>query len=77
LANYLAKKYEYIAIENLNIKAMQKLWDRKISDLAFSEFINILEYKTNLIKIDRFYSSSKNCSNCEFVLDKLNLKDRS
>ncbi len=32
----VAKKYEYIAIEDLNIKAMQRLWGRKISDLAFS-----------------------------------------
>jgi len=76
LANSLAKKYEYIAIEDLNIKAMQRLWGRKISDLAFSEFVSVLEYKINLIKIDRFYPSSKTCSNCGFVLERLNLKDR-
>ena len=33
------------------------MWGRKISDLAFSEFINILEYKANVTKIDRFYPS--------------------
>ncbi len=55
---------------------MQRLCSRKISDLVFSKLINILKYKTNLIKIDRFYPFSKICSNCRFVLDKLNLKDR-
>ena len=55
---------------------MQKLWGKKISDYAFSEFVNILEYKTNLIKIDRYYPSSKTCSKCGYVLDKLDLKTR-
>lgn len=58
------------------MKAMQMLWGRKISDLAFSEFVNILEYKTNVVKIGRFYPSSKACHCCGFVLDKLDLKTR-
>ncbi len=77
IANEIANSYEFVAIEDLNIKAMQKIWGRKVSDLAFSEFINILEYKTNLIKIDRFYPSSKTCSNCGYILDELDLKVRS
>jgi len=76
LSNHLASKYDYFCIEDLNIKAMQKLWGRKVSDLAFSEFVNILEYKTNVIKIDRFYPSSKTCSNCGHVLKELSLKTR-
>ena len=76
LSNELAKKYEYIFIEDLNMKAMQMMWGRKVSDLAFSEFVNILEYKTNVTKIDRFYPSSKTCSNCGFVLKELDLKIR-
>jgi len=76
LSNKLAKRYKYICIENLNIKAMQMMWGRKVSDLAFSEFVNILEYKANVTKIDRFYPSSKTCSNCGFVLKELDLKTR-
>jgi len=76
LANALGKKYQYIVIEDLNIKAMQRLWGRKISDIAFSEFVNILKYKTNLIKIDRYYPSSKTCSNCGYIYKELELKDR-
>jgi putative transposase len=55
LANMLKDNYDKIFIEYLNIKAMQILWGRKVSDLAFSEFINILSYKANVIKIDRYY----------------------
>lgn len=76
LSNKIANNVDYIAIEDLNIKSMQRLWGRKISDLAFSEFVNILEYKTNLIKIDRFYPSSKTCSKCGYILDELDLKTR-
>ena len=76
LSNQLANNYDNIFIEELNIKAMQMMWGRKISDLAFSEFINILEYKANITKIDRFYPSSKTCSNCGYVLKELDLKIR-
>ncbi|GAA8134485.1 hypothetical protein HpKG115_00350 [Helicobacter pylori] len=54
------------------MKAMQKLWGRKVSDLAFSEFVKILENKANVVKIDRFYPSSKICSNCLFVNEEIN-----
>lgn len=58
------------------MKAMQKLWGRQISDLTFSEFINILSHKTKVIKIDRFYPSSKTCSCCGLVISELNPKIR-
>ncbi len=76
LTNQLANKYDNIFIEDLNMKAMQMMWGRKVSDLAFSEFVNILEYKTNVTKIDRFYPSSKTCSECGHVLKELDLKIR-
>ncbi len=76
LTNQLALNYDNIFMEDLNMKAMQMMWGRKISDLAFSEFVNILEYKTNVIKIDRFYPSSKTCSECGYVLKELDFKKR-
>jgi putative transposase len=45
LSNKLAAKYDNIIIEDLNLKAMQKLWGRKVSDLAFAEFVQILELR--------------------------------
>lgn len=76
LANSLSKKYDYIFIEDLDIKAMSKIWGKKIHDLAFSEFISILSTKTNVVKIDKFYPSSKTCSACGHINTNLKLKDR-
>jgi transposase orfB len=76
LANDLAKKYDNIFIEDLNLKSMAKIWGRKIYDLAFHEFIYILSTKTNIVKIDKFYPSSKTCSCCGYVKKDLTLKER-
>jgi putative transposase len=69
LANYLVGQYADICIEDLNLKGMQKLYGRKISDLGFSEFVKILEYKASrtgarVLKVERFYASSQTCSCC-------------
>lgn len=81
LAKELAEKYAVICIEDLNIKAMQRLWGRKILDLGHSQFVNVLEYQcsktgTTLIKIPRFYPSSKTCSDCGYELTELSLNTR-
>jgi putative transposase len=72
LSNDLTQKYDTVFIEDLNMKAMQMMWGRKVSDLAFSEFVNILSYKTKVEKIDRFYPSSKTCSSCGAINHKIN-----
>ena len=81
LANELCREYATICIEDLNLEAMKRLWGRKISDLAFAEFVSILEYTatkygTSVIKIDRWYPSSKTCHVCGTVKSDLNLKTR-
>jgi len=76
LSTILSTSYDNIFMEDLNIKAMQKIWGRKISDLAFSEFVEILEHKGNVTKIDRHYPSSKTCSSCGHVKESLSLKTR-
>ncbi len=54
---------------------------RSISDAGWNELVRQLEYKSDwygreLIKIDRFFPSSKRCGNCGFVIDKLPLSIR-
>jgi len=54
---------------------------KAISDVGWAEFVSQLEYKAQwygrtLIKIDRFYPSSKRCSQCGHVLDSLSLDVR-
>ncbi|HHB95242.1 MAG TPA: transposase [Campylobacterales bacterium] len=58
------------------MRAMKRLWERKVSDLAFSEFVKVLEYKIVVVKIDRFYPSSKTCSGCGALKEDLDLKTR-
>ena len=81
LARKLTKKYNVICIEDLNIAAMKKIWGRKISDLAFSEFVAILKHHCNksgttLVVIDRYFPSSKQCYDCLVINENLSLNDR-
>ena len=68
--------FDNIFIEDLNLKAMQMLWGRKVGDVSFAKFVKILEAKTKVIKIDRFYPSSKTCSECGYIYNDLSLKER-
>jgi putative transposase len=81
----LVREYDFLFFEDLTLEGMKKLWGRKISDLGFSDFMKILEFKANehgktLHKIDRFFPSSKLCSNqkCGMIKNsqELKLKDR-
>ena len=79
LAKKIYEEHAIICIEDLNIKAMQRIWGRKISDLWHSQFVNIIKYQgsklaSNVIEIPRFYPSSKTCSNCGHIVDSLPLK---
>ena len=81
LAHQLTDRFDYLFFETLNLKGMQHLWGQKISDLALAEFLKILESvaqkKAKKVSyIDRWYPSSKTCSECSFVIDKLCLNER-
>ena len=72
-----------IVIEDLNIKGMMKNkhLSKAISKQGFYEFKRQLEYKCKfrgieLVVADRFYPSSKTCSQCGKIKDDLKLKDR-
>ena len=81
LARDLTIMYSVICIEDLNLDGMKRIWGRKVSDLAYSEFVKILEYEAlvngcEIIKVDRWYPSSKTCSSCGFLNNDLSLKTR-
>ena len=68
-ARALVQRYDIICLETLNIEAMKKMWGRKISDLAFSDFVAKLKYlaaKTGrtLVFVDRWAPTSQVCSEC-------------
>jgi putative transposase len=79
----LVREKQTIAVESLAVKNMLK--NRKlasaISDASWGELVRQLEYKCNwygrtLIKIDRWFPSSKRCSNCGHIVEKLALNIR-
>ena len=79
----LANKNRTIFLETLDVKNMMKnkRLARAIQDVSWSSFITKLEYKIAenqgcIVKIDPFYPSSKTCSNCGCVKDKLLLSER-
>ena len=79
----LARTYSDIGLEDLNVAGMVKnhRLARVVEDAAFAEFRRQLEYKTartgaRLHVIDRWYPSSKTCSNCGTVKAKLSLSER-
>ncbi|RCJ24053.1 transposase [Nostoc minutum NIES-26] len=81
LAHELTDKFDVLCFETLNLKGMQRLWGRKISDLAFGEFIQILEWvakkkKKRVVFIDQWYPSTKTCSCCGHVQERLDLSIR-
>jgi len=71
LSTRLINENQVIAIESLAVSNMQKnrCLAKSISDASWSEFVRQLEYKAQwygrtLIGIDRWYPSSKRCSDC-------------
>jgi putative transposase len=79
----LVNENQVIAVEDLNVKGMlcNHSLAKAVADVGWGMFTQFLEYKTTragkgLIKINRFYPSSKACNACGRVRDKLDLSVR-
>ena len=84
LSHRLVNENQVICAENLAVKNMIKnpKLAKHIADASWGEFTRQLAYKANwagrmYVEIDRFFPSSKRCSCCGFVKDKLLLDVRS
>lgn len=83
LTTMLSRTYSDISIEDLNVAGMVKnhRLAKAVEDASFSELRRQLEYKTaktgaRLHFVDRWYPSSKTCSNCGSAKAKLSLNER-
>lgn len=83
LSKELADNYDCIAVEDLNMKAMSQglSLGKGVSDNGYGAFLTRLQYKLEdrdkrLIRIDRFFPSSKKCSCCGKVRKELKLSER-
>lgn len=83
LSTRLVNENQVIAIETLAVSNMQKnrCLAKSISDAGWSEFVRQLEYKSRwygreLVGIDRWYPSSKRCSDCGHTVKAMPLNVR-
>lgn len=80
----LVNENQVIAVEDLHVKGMMKnhCLAKAIGDVGWGMLSGFLEYKTakagkGFIKVNRFFPSSKTCSCCMHVQDKMPLNIRS
>ena len=87
-AHDLARDYETVVIEDLNVRAMmtrggayKRGLNRAIAQASFADLRRRITYKTQwsggtTIVADRWFPSSKTCSRCGEVKSKLSLSER-
>ena len=70
-SRYLVDNYDLISVETLDLEEMMKnkYFSKKIHDIGYHTFISMLEYKCHdkgkvFKKVDKYYASSKICSEC-------------
>ena len=83
LTHYLTNNHSEIVVEDLNVSGMLKnhRLASAIADCGFYEFRRQMEYKSDwygviLHFVDRWYPSSKTCSNCGVIKQDLKLWER-
>lgn len=83
LSNDLANKYDLVCVEDLNMNEMAHHFKlaKRTYDNSYGIFLNMLKYKLaergkQLIRINRYYPSSKTCNVCGSINNNLKVKDR-
>ncbi|MBC2852449.1 RNA-guided endonuclease TnpB family protein [Cetobacterium sp. 2G large] len=83
LSKELVTKYNAIIIEDLNMKGMSGAlnFGKSVADNGWRMFTTMLQYKAmflgkQVIKIDKWFPSSKTCSCCGNIKDSLSLGER-
>ncbi|AQG81450.1 RNA-guided endonuclease InsQ/TnpB family protein [Spirosoma montaniterrae] len=79
----IVRRFDVIAVEDLNVRGLvrNRKLAKHISDASFGRFVSMLDYKCvwrgkALVKIDRFFPSSKRCWCCGYVAQAMPLTVR-
>ena len=83
VSHQLVNENDLIVCEDLNVKGMIKnhKLSKHIADASWGNFVTLLQYKCDwygkeLVKVNRFYPSSKTCGDCGWINQELKLSDR-
>ena len=81
LAADLCRRFDVIVAETLNLDGMKRLWGRKVSDLSFGQFVEILALKClkhnrEFFQVGQWTATTKPCSDCGNHNENLSLDDR-
>ena len=81
LSSKMVSENQAIILEDLSIKGMMNRFGKQLGELGWHEYTRQLSYKGKwygciVEKTDRFFPSSKICSECGFINDNLKLSDR-
>ncbi len=83
LSRKIVDENQVVVVENLNVKGMVRnpKLAKAISDTGWAMFVNFLDYKLEkegkvLVEINRWFPSSKLCSNCDYQMREMPLDIR-
>ena len=83
LSRQIANAYDLVCVEDLNMQEMSKAlnFGKSVTDNSWGMFLHFLEYKLSehgksLVKIDRWFPSSKMCHVCGHIYEALTLNTR-
>lgn len=83
ISEQLTREYDLICIEDLNMSALKQTLrlGKSYSDNGWGMFVTMLLYKgkrngCRIVKVDKWFPSSKKCSICGYIHKELQLSDR-
>ena len=83
LSRKIADSYDAVAVEDIDMKAMGQClhFGKSVQDNGYGLFRKMLDYKLawqgkKMVKVDRFFHSSKKCCKCGRIKKELKLSER-
>lgn len=81
LSRQIANECDVVCIEDMNKINVTLNFGKSVADNAYGKFVGYMTYKLEeegkkLIKIDKWFPSSKTCSNCGRIKEELLLSER-
>ena len=83
LSRKIADSYDAVAVEDIDMKAMGQClhFGKSVQDNGYGLFRKMLDYKLawqgkKMVKVDRFFPSSKKCCKCGRIKKELRLSER-